>query len=81
LRIVHALAVEAERRGYEIACVRIHEDSYGRTEWKPARDGQLVFTVNGHQLKVRIWEKGAGQRGPYEHQMSAGSRTVTSRFS
>lgn len=47
----------------------IHEDSYGRTEWKPARDGQLVFTVNGHQLKVRIWEKGAGQRGPYEHQM------------
>jgi hypothetical protein len=25
--------------------------------------------VNGHQLKVRIWEKGVGQRGPYEHQM------------
>jgi hypothetical protein len=54
LRIVHALAVEAERRGYEIACVRIHDDSYGRSEWKPARDGQLVFTVGGHQLKVRI---------------------------
>jgi hypothetical protein len=69
LRIVHAIAVEGEGRGYEVGCVPIHEDSYGRTEWKPTRDGQLVFTVNGHQLKVRIWEKGAGQRGPYEHQM------------
>lgn len=69
LRIVHALAVEAERRGHEIACVRVHEDRYGRTEWKPAHDGQLVFAINGHQLKVRIWEKGAGQRGPYEYQM------------
>jgi hypothetical protein len=70
LRIVHALAVEAERRGYEIACVQVHEDRYGRTEWRPAHDGQLVFTINGHQLKMRIWEKGAGQRGPYEHQMT-----------
>lgn len=69
LRIVHALAVEADRREHEVACVPVHEDSYGRTEWKPARDGQLVFTVNSHQLKVRIWERGAGQRGPYEHQM------------
>jgi hypothetical protein len=69
LRIVHALAVEAERRGYRISCLRVREDGYGRTEWKPAQDGQLVFTINGHELKVRIWEKGAGQRGPYEHQM------------
>lgn len=69
LRIVHALAVETERRGYDVGCVRVHEDSYGRTEWKPAQDGQLVFAINSHQLKVRIWEKGAGQRGPYEHQL------------
>src|SRR5262249_51390747 len=66
LRIVQALAVEAERRGYDVACVRVNEDGYGRSDWKPAQDGQLVFTINGHALKVRIWEKGAGQRGPYE---------------
>ena len=66
LRIVHALAQEAERRGYQLACVRVREDSYGRSEWKPNHDGQLVFTINGHQLKVRLWEKGAGLRGPYE---------------
>jgi hypothetical protein len=69
LRIVHALAVEAGRRGYEVACVSVSEDGYGRSDWKPAQDGQLAFTIDGHQLKVRIWEKGAGQRGPYEQQL------------
>lgn len=69
LRIAHALALEAERRGYQVACVRDDADSYGRTDWKPGRDGQLVITINGHLLKVRIWEKGAGWRGPYEHQL------------
>jgi hypothetical protein len=68
LRIVHALATEAERRGYALACTRVREDSYGRSEWKPAHDGQFVFTINGHELKVRLWEKGAGLRGPYERQ-------------
>ena len=68
LRIVHALAKEAERRGYQLDCVRVREDSYGRSEWRPSHDGQLVFTINGHELKVRLWEKGAGLRGPYEHQ-------------
>jgi hypothetical protein len=69
VRLVQALAQEAERRGYSVDCVRIHEDSYGRTDWKPAHDGQLVFTINGHHLKVRIWEKGVGQRAAYEHQL------------
>jgi hypothetical protein len=69
LRIVQALAVEAERRGYDVACVRLSEDGYGRSDWKPARDGQLVFTINGYALKVRMWEKGAGQRGPYAQQL------------
>jgi hypothetical protein len=68
LRIVHALAKEAERRGYAVACVRVREDSYGRSDWKPAHDGELVFTINGHELKVRLWEKGAGLRTPYERQ-------------
>lgn len=68
LRIVHALAKEAERRGYQLSCVRVREDSYGRSEWKPSHDGQLVFTINGHELKVRLWEKGAGLRGPYDQQ-------------
>lgn len=68
LRIVHALANEAERRGHRVACVRVREDSYERSEWKPSQHGQLVLTINGHELNVRLWEKGAGLRGPYERQ-------------
>jgi len=48
--------------------VSVREDSYGRSEWKPSHDGQLIFTINGHDLKVRLWEQGAGLRGPYERQ-------------
>lgn len=69
LRIVHALATEAERRGHRVACVQAREDSYSRSGWKPAHEGQLVFTINEHALKVRIWERGAGLRGPYEQQL------------
>lgn len=67
---MHALAKEAERRGHRLACVRVRvrEDAYGRSEWKPSQHGQLVFTINGHELSVRVWEKGAGLRGPYERQ-------------
>ena len=68
LRIVHALAEEAERRGYEIGCVEAGESSHGQNNWRPAKDGQLLFTINGHQLRLRIWEKGVGLRGPYERQ-------------
>jgi hypothetical protein len=68
LRIVHALASEAERRRYGVACVRVQQDGYSRSEWKPTRDGQLVFMIHGHELKVRVWERGVGLRGPYEQQ-------------
>jgi hypothetical protein len=43
-------------------------DSYGHSEWKPSQHGQLLFTINGHVLKARIWEKGVGMRGPYERE-------------
>jgi hypothetical protein len=69
LRIVHALATEAENRGFQVACVAPRFDAYGRSEWKPSRDGQFVFTLNGHDLSVRAWEKGVELRGIYERQM------------
>ncbi|HLK16997.1 MAG TPA: hypothetical protein VKT78_19485 [Fimbriimonadaceae bacterium] len=65
-RIVHAIAVETERRGYAIACAQVRVDSHGRSDWKATADGQVVITINGHSLRLRIWEKGAGLRGPYE---------------
>lgn len=69
VRIVHALASEAERRGYSVSCVQVPEDRDGASDWRPAHDGQLVFIIRGHHLPVRIWESGAGLRGPYERQL------------
>jgi hypothetical protein len=68
LRIVHALASEIERCGHTIECLAARIGSYGRTDWKPTHDGQLVVTINGHSHNLRIWEKGCGLRGPWEHQ-------------
>lgn len=49
--------------------MEVREGYYGRSDWKPAQEGQLVFTVSGHDVKVRIWEHGAGLRAPYDRQM------------
>jgi hypothetical protein len=68
LRILHALASEAERRGHTVGCVGVG-GRYGGEEWRPAREGELVFTIRGHDLRMRISEKGCGLRGPYEEQM------------
>ena len=34
-RIVHALALEIERRGHTIECVSAPTNSYGAQDWKP----------------------------------------------
>lgn len=39
-----------------------------------------VLTINGHELNVRLWEKGAGLRGPYERQRKRGRRIARSRI-
>lgn len=64
LRIVHALALEADQRGHTIACADTRNP-----DWKPTDDGQIAFTINGHRVAIRIWEKGVGRRGPYEEQL------------
>ena len=66
LRVLHALATEIDRRGFAIACVRAQMEAYGRSDWKPTNDGQFVATVDGHDFKLRISEKGVGLRGPWE---------------
>lgn len=69
-RIIHAVAVELERRGHAIQCVRPQKpDTYGRDGWSASKHGQLQVTVKGHSWSLRIIEKGAGQRGPWERQL------------
>lgn len=69
LRIVHALALELERRGHETALVRVDRDYYGRTDSKPKKEGQIVVTARGHDIRVRIYEQGCDLRGPWEERL------------
>jgi len=65
-RIMHALAGELDKRGHTLACVRARTDSYARSEWKATTDGQFVVTIKGHELELRLAEKGVDLRGPWE---------------
>lgn len=66
-RIIHGLALEVERRGYAIECVTPEKpDAYGRDGWSGSKHGQLQVRVKGHSWKLRIVEKGVGQRGSWE---------------
>jgi hypothetical protein len=51
-----------------IEIVPAQRDSYGRDAWKPAQDGQLVITINGHSNRIRLWEKGVGLRAVWERE-------------
>jgi hypothetical protein len=66
VRIVHGFANEINRRGHRIVCVSGPVGGYGRSDWKAKQDGQFVITINGHDFKLRLCEKGVGLRGPWE---------------
>jgi hypothetical protein len=66
VKIVHAIATELERRGHTVECATAPRDSYGQTDYKPKHEGQLTARIDGHEVKLRIWEKGVGVRGPWE---------------
>lgn len=66
-RIIHAVALEVERRGHAIECVTPEQpDAYGRDGWSGSKHGQLRVSVKGHSWTLRIVEKGVGQRGSWE---------------
>lgn len=64
LRLMHALAVEAERRGHAVASVEIRRNSYGYTDWSPSRAGHIIVAVRGHSSALRLRElHAAGNTG------------------
>jgi hypothetical protein len=69
LRIIHALAVEIERRGHRIKCANAPQtDRYGRRERNAKDSAHLLVTVRSHEIGLRIYEKGVGLRGAWEQQ-------------
>ncbi len=69
LRIIHALAAEVERRGHQIECANAPPtDRYGQRECNAKDSAHLLVTVDGHEIGLRIYEKGVGLRSTWEEQ-------------
>jgi hypothetical protein len=68
-RIVHAIAVEAVRRGWSATPVPDPEPRYGHSAWTGSRQGHLRITAQGQAFWLRLREEGVHTRGPWEEQV------------
>jgi hypothetical protein len=65
-RLVQAIAVEAERRGWGVRTAGESENEVGLVDWSSAKDGHLQLAVGEHLFWVRLQEEGVGTRGVLE---------------
>lgn len=65
-RIVHAIAVEADRRGWSVRCSPESKNGYGREDWTGTKDGHLKIAAGEHAFSMRLQEEGVHTRGPWE---------------
>jgi hypothetical protein len=72
VRLVHALATEAECRGYELTFVALSEGQHRSESRSNIADGQFQMTIDGHRNRLRLLEKSGpgGGRVPYSPNMS-----------
>lgn len=68
-RIVHAIAVEAERRGWSARPPTESEDGYRRMNWTGPKNGHLYIVAEGHDFWLRVREDGVQTRGPWEEEV------------
>jgi hypothetical protein len=68
-RIVHAVSVEAERRGWDIETPPVREDRYGRSAWTGTKDGHVELATPRETFWFRVREEGVHTRGPWEHEV------------
>lgn len=66
VRIVHALATEVERRGWEISNAEGKTGGYQRDQWSPTNDGHFVVTIRSHSFGLRVFEEKVKARGAFE---------------
>jgi len=80
VRLIHAMAVEAARRGWSPRAPRTTADASGRVGWSPAKHGHLEFAADGLLVRVRLREDGVRLRGAWE-QLVALDRRLPSGWS
>lgn len=65
-RIVHAIATEAERRGWSVQGSSESKNGYGRSSWTGIKDGHLVIAVGERVFHLRLQERGVHTRGKWQ---------------
>jgi hypothetical protein len=64
VRIIHSLASEAERRGFEVTNVCVG-DGGGERRWR-REDGHLIITIRGHSYHLKVQEEKVSNRGAFD---------------
>lgn len=57
VRLVHALATEAERRGYALTHSPVRLGQYASENRSTIADGQFQMIIEGHETRLRLQEK------------------------
>lgn len=65
VHIVHALALEAERRAWTIENVDISTRGPRGERWSAASDGHLKIGIRGHTYRLRVSEEKVSARGAF----------------
>ena len=65
-RLVHAVAMEAERRGWSGQASLEFKNGYGRSSWTGTKDGHIQIAAGSCSFWLRIQEEGVRTRGPWE---------------
>jgi hypothetical protein len=68
LRLIHALAAEAERRGYKIELAPAESERHGRRAQSGGKQGHIAITVDEYVAAIRISEEGLPSRAHWERQ-------------
>jgi hypothetical protein len=79
-RIVHVLAVEAERRGYGAETALAREQRYGPARWSGTGDGHLVIRTDDCAVRLRLFEEGLGSRAYFDRYASSYTRSPDGRL-
>jgi hypothetical protein len=68
-RIVHTIAIEAERRRWSARASSESKNGYGRTDWTGTKDGHLQIETGQHVFWIRLQEEGVHTRGSWEEEV------------
>jgi hypothetical protein len=79
-RVVHAIAKEAERRGWSVHVSPESKNGYGRSSWTGTKDSHIQLTAGGCSFRLRIQEEGVRTRGAWEEELRR-YRDVSSSWS